>query len=171
MEDAAAGLAVDPQAIEGMVFVAYGAILMMLIAPVVFYLLSLRKALTFASPENRKMRPGLVWLNLLPPVSVIWHFYTVLKVSETITSILGNQRGDGGRFFGLAASLAWLGCWVALFWGEAAPAWVLTGRNELVLATLVLWVFYWIKVGSCNTQLQRIYNAQQAAKAESSPPA
>lgn len=171
MEDTAAGLAIDPQAIEGMVFVAYGAILMMVVAPVVFYLLSLRKALTFASAENRKMRPGLVWLNLLPPLSVVWHFYTVVKVSETITAILGNQRGDGGRLIGLAASVAWLGCWVALIWGESAPSWLLQSRGDLVLVTLVLWVFYWIKLGSCNVQLQRIYNAQQAAKVEVEPPA
>lgn len=140
------------QAAAGMVFVAYAAMLMIIIAPLLFYLLSLQKTLRLAGPANRSMKPGLVWLNLVPLLNLFWYPFTVLKVSEAIITILGRPRGDGGRLVGLASSLLIITCLTPL-------------RSELLLLfTLAIWVVHWLLIGRYNLILQRIYAAQQEAR-------
>jgi len=133
MEDAAAG----------MLLVTLAAMAMVMIAPVIFYLLSLQKTLRLAGKENQRMRPGLIWLNLIPVFNLGWHFYTVLKISETLTARLGKQAGDGGRALGVITSLLIIGCLLPSY------------RNWFALATLVLWVAYWVKITGYNVFLQR----------------
>jgi len=133
MEDAAAG----------MLLVALAAMAMVMIAPVIFYLLSLQKTLRLAGEENQRMRPGLVWLNLIPVFNLGWHLYTVLKVSETLKARFGKQGGDGGRTLGIITSLLMLGCLIPDY------------RNGFGLATVVMWVAYWVKITGYNVFLQK----------------
>jgi hypothetical protein len=133
MEDAAAG----------MLLVALAAMAMVMIAPVIFYLLSLQKALHLAGKENQRLRPGLVWLNLIPVFNLGWHLYTVLKVGETLTARFGPQAGDGGRTLGVLTSLLVIGCLLPWY------------RNWVALAALLMWTAYWIKISGYNTFMQR----------------
>ncbi|MDF1819509.1 MAG: hypothetical protein P1U54_12775 [Immundisolibacteraceae bacterium] len=132
MEDAAAG----------MLLVALAAMAMVMVAPVIFYLLSLQKSLHLSGKENQRMRPGMVWLNLIPVFNLGWHLYTVLKVGETLSARLGKQGGDGGRTLGILTSLLALGCLI--------PAY----RNYFAIATLVAWVAYWVRITGYNVFLR-----------------
>ena len=132
MEDAAAG----------MLLVALAAMAMVMIAPWVFYLLSLQKTLRLAGPNNRRMRPGLIWLNLIPVFNLGWHLYTVLKISETLSATIGKQSGGGGRSLGIIANLLVFGCLIPDY------------RNIFALATLVVWIAYWVKITGYNVFLR-----------------
>lgn len=136
MEDAAAG----------MLLVALAAMAMVMIAPVIFYLLSLQKTLRLAGPNNRRMRPGQVWLNLIPVFNLGWHLYTVLKISETLAVTIGKQSGDGGRALGIITSLLAIGCLLPGY------------RNGFAIATLIAWIAYWVKITGYNVYMQRQLN-------------
>jgi hypothetical protein len=33
------------------------------------------------------MEPGMVWLNLIPVLSLVWQFITVIRVAESLESL------------------------------------------------------------------------------------
>lgn len=50
----------------------------------IFFLLTLQKTLEAIDTSSRTMRPGLVWLTLIPFFSFIWEFIMVTRISESI---------------------------------------------------------------------------------------
>src|SRR5271166_2160891 len=55
-----------------------------MLLPMIFYLLTLQKAFSRCSPENRAMAPGMVWLMLIPLFNLVWHFIVVTNLSKTL---------------------------------------------------------------------------------------
>jgi hypothetical protein len=51
-------------------------------------LASITRVLGRISPENRRMEPGEVWVNLIPVVNLIWPVVTVERVAESIRAEL-----------------------------------------------------------------------------------
>jgi hypothetical protein len=58
--------------------------LAVLLAVMVFYLLTLQKALSRCSPENRAMAPGMVWLQLIPLFGLVWQFFNVINIAKSL---------------------------------------------------------------------------------------
>lgn len=115
------------------------------IAIEVFFILTLQKALKRCSLENQAMSPGLVWLLLVPFFSLIWIFFVVLKISESL-HIEFQQRGISaepypGKSIGLAFSIL-AACSIIPVVG------MFTG-----IASLVCWIIYWIKIAGYSNQL------------------
>jgi len=52
--------------------------------PLVFYILTLQKALNKCAPENRAMQPGMLWLLLVPLVNIVWSFFVVLNMAKSL---------------------------------------------------------------------------------------
>lgn len=109
--------------------------------PVIFYLLTLQRALARCSPVSRTMEPGMVWLCLIPFFSLIWNFFVVMALGKS----LGNEyarRGIPspeplpGQPIGLAMSIC-MCCSIIPVLGILAS-----------LAGLVLWIMYWIKIAN-----------------------
>ncbi|MGN6491134.1 MAG: hypothetical protein ACTHLE_03990 [Agriterribacter sp.] len=50
----------------------------------IFFLLTLQRTLEAIDISSRTMRPGLVWLTLIPLFSLIWQFIMVTRISESI---------------------------------------------------------------------------------------
>jgi hypothetical protein len=75
----------------------------------IFYLLTISRTLAAVSEQHRRMNPGLVWLNLIPVFSLGWHFYTVLKVRDSLVAEFRAKgiadRNNGG--FALGSRLAY----------------------------------------------------------------
>jgi len=109
------------------------------LVPVIFYLLTLQKALNRCSPENRAMAPGMVWLMLIPLFNLIWHFFVVINVAKSLGAEF-QKRGiteepKPGQtigmimcilavcsiipLLGILCSLGWLVCWI-LYWVKIA---------------------------------------------------
>lgn len=117
------------------------------IIPLVFYLLTLQRALEKCAPHNRSMSPGLVWLQLIPFFNIIWQFFVVSAVSGSLSKEYAARRlpaeGDFGRSIGIAMAILWV-CWLIPYVsGFAFIAW------------LVLWIVYWVKIAGLSGRLDR----------------
>ncbi|MEP7027785.1 MAG: hypothetical protein ABI960_04240 [Candidatus Eisenbacteria bacterium] len=122
--------------------------------PAIFYLLTLQKALNRCSPESRTMTPGLVWLSLIPVFNIVWVFFVVNALSESLHREF-TRRGmveepQPGRSLGLAyAILSILGI-IPLVGILAA------------IGALVCWILYWIKIAEYSRKLEIPWSAPVA---------
>lgn len=109
------------------------------------YLLTLSKALKRCSPDNRTMEPGMVWLNLVPCLNIVWQFVTVIRVSESLDNEFyarGYRReGDYGKNLGIA--------YCALNLVGAIPYIGVI----FSIAGLVCFIMYWVKIAGFSKQL------------------
>ena len=92
-----------------------GCLIFVLIAAVVgiaigiFYILTMQKALDLAGERHQKMKPAMVWLMLIPLFNLVWHFFVVKHVSDSIKSWAaekGAKVDDAGYTIGLIACIA-----------------------------------------------------------------
>jgi hypothetical protein len=103
------------------------------------FLWSLQRVLGRVRPENRRMEPDRVWLNLVPVFNFVWATVTVVMVAESLRNEYRARGLDGpGENYGRTPGL-WLlsllasGC---LFY----PAFL------TYPAALVVWITYWSRM-------------------------
>src|SRR5579862_234749 len=67
----------------------------------IFFFLTLSRCLSRIQPRNRDMEPGLVWLNFIPFLNMVWIFCTVNWISSSLRKEY-QDRGwrTGGETFG-----------------------------------------------------------------------
>lgn len=121
------------------------AIVLLLVLPTIFYLITLQKALSRCRPENRLMQPGLVWLNLIPVFNLIWQFFTVIYVAQSLekecTARTISCEPEPGKSVGLAMC-------IMNITGAIPYVGILTG-----IGSLVCWIMHWIKVAEYSGKL------------------
>lgn len=115
------------------------AFIFLTIFPVVFYLLTLQRTLQEISPENRRMLPEQVWLSLIPLFGIIWQYYIVSRLSDSLAlelikrNVYAGERRPAyniGMAFCILISLV-----------------IIPYINVLaMLGGLVCWVLFWLKV-------------------------
>ena len=71
-------------------------------------LASLTRILGVVRPENRRMEPGEVWVNLIPVVNMVWAAVTVERVGESVRNELkargaAKKRDSYGKTSGIIA--------------------------------------------------------------------
>jgi len=123
----------------------FGMFFLVLLLPLIFYLLTLQKALARCAPANRTMEPGLVWLTMIPLFNLIWNFFVVSALSKS----LGNEfrarqiqtDAEPGRSIGLAFAILFA-CAIVPLLGILAT-----------LAGFVLWIIYWVKISEYSSKL------------------
>jgi hypothetical protein len=111
------------------------------------FLGALVRALRRVSPENRRMEPMQVWLNLIPLFNLIWSTVTVERVAESLRNEFRERGMDGpderyGRGRGLT-TLALLTTGILLY-----PA--------LITYPLALGfgIAYWVQINSYTKRLK-----------------
>jgi hypothetical protein len=107
-----------------------------MLVPLIFYCLTLQKALNRCSPENQAMNPGMVWLMFIPVFNVVWHFLIVLNMAKSLGAEF-RKRGiaedpNPGQTLGLVM------CVAALICGPVG---------------LVCWIMYWVKIADYSSRL------------------
>jgi hypothetical protein len=123
-----------------LVFVAFvfGMILLFYI-PWVFYLVTMHKALNRVAQERRKTTHTIIWLNLIPLVQFVTHFFMVSGIADSLADEyyarklpLSDQRP--GYTMGLVTSIMlvlsmvpWLGLIFSMVF-------------------LVTWIIYWVQI-------------------------
>ena len=111
----------------------------------ILFTYSLFKCLKKVKEENRAMKPGLIWLNLIPIFSAFWIFYIIIKLQYSLEKeyLLRNTSPKNGYGFkiGLASAI--------LSWCTLIPA---IGQIT-TLATFICWIIYWIKISKCSKEL------------------
>ena len=137
-----------------------------LLVVMIFYYLGLMRALAACAPGHRSMEPALVWLNMVPVLSVAWCFLTVAAVGNSLRrehEARGLHRGGRyGKPAGFALYAVGLFS-VPVVLGGTVLAAVLGGQDHdreaftAVVSTLgavgvlgtvqaVLFVVYWVQV-------------------------
>lgn len=110
-------------------------------------LLTFSKALSRCKPRNRTMEPGMVWLNLVPCLNIVWQFLTVIRVSESLKNEFYDRgwddRGDFGKGVGIAG--------LCLNIAGSLPIPIV--QMVLGLASLVCLIMYWVKVAGYSKEL------------------
>lgn len=115
--------------------------------PLVFYCLTMQKALRLAGPNHREMEPGMVWLLFIPLFGLVWHFFVVRNVSNAVmrwAAQNGQEVGDGGWSLGLTACILFC-CGIIPLLGVLAS-----------LAGLIIWIIWWVKVADFNARMARV---------------
>ena len=105
----------------------------------VFFLITLSRALRKCSLSSRTMEPGLVWLLLVPFVNLVWQFFVVSALSNSLgnefrTRGIVNVEPQPGKAIGIAMCVC-------------SACSIIPVLNLLALpAHLVLLIIYWVKI-------------------------
>jgi hypothetical protein len=130
----------------GLVFLAIGVVVG------VFYCLTLQKALTRCSPENRAMAPGMVWLLFIPLFNLVWQFIVVINVAKSLGAEFKKRNiaveADPGKMLGIIAGVL----------GIIPSVGGLFGLNPQIgglfgLGALVCFIIYWVKIAGFSNKL------------------
>lgn len=117
----------------------------------VAFLASLDRAVKRVEPENRRLDPGMVWLNLIPLFNLMWMIVTIERVGESLRNeyvARGRHRFSEsyGKSAGLAAML--LTGTGFLFGVFAAPCMLI-----FWFFAFIYWVVYWAQIAGYSRRL------------------
>ncbi len=143
------------------------------IATFIAYVWNLHLLLRRCAAENRTMRPGLVWLQVVPVFGAIWQFWVVRRLSSSLER---EYRSRGwpvasapGRSLGLAKAIVdavALIHVIAFFWivtslanigptlDQVAFTYLFFVAGLLQLASIVLWGAYWATLSKYSSGLR-----------------
>ncbi len=132
------------------------AVCILWLIPTIFYLKTLQDTLKEISEENRRMPPANVWLLLIPLFNVVWIFFVVKAISESLYLEyakygIGNSEKPT-HSIGMAMAILQI-CFIIPFAG---------------LAAFICWILYWIKVNDCRKEIINIHNNSTLAQGEKS---
>jgi hypothetical protein len=112
----------------------------------VLYLMTLSNTLKAVSEENQKMKPGAVWMMLIPGFGLVWQFMVVKALSESLKAEY-QKRGlpdDGNNYaHGTGITSAILNCCSMIPYLGALVA----------IVGIVFWIIYWSKMVSYKNTL------------------
>ena len=130
----------------GAAFILLGILSMAIVIVVaVFFLLTLRKALSRCQPQNRAMSPNSVWWMLVPIFNVVWQFYLYIKIAESLEREFQQRsvevEAKPGRTLGIFAGICSI-CSVIPVAGMV-----------ISLVGFICWVVFWVKVSNLSSQI------------------
>ena len=111
-------------------------VIAIMLVPMVFYCLSLQKALNRCSPECRAMNSGMVWLIFIPLFNIVWQFMVVLNMAKSLAAEF-QKRGmaedpNPGQTLGMVMCIGNLIC------GPVG---------------LICWILYWVKIAGYSNKI------------------
>ena len=84
--------------------VGYGAaqliLLLAFLIPAILFLRTQQNVLSAIWPENRRMHPGLVWLQLVPLFNYVWVYFVVRRIADSLVKQYAAFQSDS--IFGIA---------------------------------------------------------------------
>ncbi len=116
----------------------------------IFYCLTLQKALSRCSPQNRTLSPGLVWLYLIPVFNLVWHFFIVINLAKSLHAefVSRNMVEEPEPRTG-----DWPGHVYPECWSRGIP--YLGGLAGI--AGFVCWIIYWVKIAGFSGKIAQPY--------------
>lgn len=142
----------------------------------VLFFLTLQKALRRCSVPNRTMSPGLVWLQWIPFFNLVWQFFVVKAVSQSLENEF-RSRGiyttpRPGQSLGVARCVLQVCGFLCLFFLTLRVF-----RYGLVpllgLSLFIVWIVYWVKIADLSRQLAvpaGMYGSTPSSSYPSPPP-
>lgn len=149
---------------QAMSFLVVALIIIGAIVLVIFFNLTLQKAMNAVSEKNRAVNPaGLIWLNFIP-LCGLNNIWTVIYGILACTSI---NKDAQQKIAPLALAIAYpivgaIAYAIAIFTNimmqegkmsesEAAPVFIVMG--VLSLATMILWIIFWVQLNNAKNKL------------------
>jgi uncharacterized membrane protein YgcG len=130
----------DPQAVAAAVAamtipIMIGSVIGLLV--LIFFILTLSKALSRVSERNREMSPGAVWLMLIPCFGFIWEFVVIIRLAsslkkEFIERGIHSEGESYGQGLGIASVI------LRIFCGPVG---------------VICWIIYWVKIAGFSARL------------------
>ena len=106
--------------------------------PLIFYILTLQRALEAVDQTMRPVAPGLVWLLLIPLFNFIWIFFLVVWITKGFEKMWQAGRLTTQTSAGFGVGIAYGVCWALC---------LIPGLNLLLMIpALVLWILHWVQV-------------------------
>ena len=128
----------------------------LLLFVVIAFLLTLSKCLGKIQRRNRTMEPGMVWLNLVPCLNIVWQFITVFRISDSLRNEYDDnnwpEQGDYGKSLGLSALVFNFVSSVINNVVQVPAVSVVVG-----IVSLTLWIMYWVKIAGFSRQIDRFW--------------
>jgi len=120
-----------------------------LLIPIIFYLISLQKAMNSISLEKKPFAGGLVWLTFIPVLGVIWLLVFIIITSISLKRQLKNKdlSGDGGFGVGIAFVACTIGSIIFISSKQYAVI------SIIGLASFILWIIHWVKITKARNAL------------------
>lgn len=75
-------------------------VFVLFLVPMILFLLTQQNTLKSIRPDNRRMQPGEVWLQLIPLFNIVWQFIVVSRISESIRNEINDRTNNS--FLGAA---------------------------------------------------------------------
>lgn len=117
-----------------------------MLLPKIFFLITLQTTFQQVKPENRKMEPALVWLDLIPVFNLIWNFFIVSYLADSLKTEFAQRNINAGEERpGNGIGMTWCilnCCGIIPFLGFLT-----------VIAGFVCWIIYWVKVADFKSKL------------------
>ena len=128
------------------------------VIPAIIFFLAQQRTLQAIRPVNRRMRPGQVWLQLIPIVGLVWQFFVIRRISDSISDELNTPIDDaifaettipaGHRpTYNVGILYASLYC---IFVIPFPPLL----KSIVALPGTVAWIIYWVQLSRCKKQLK-----------------
>jgi len=141
-------------------------LLLVFIIPAILFLVTQQNTLKAIQPENRSMSPGQVWLQMIPLFGLIWQYFVVIRISDSIRAEINSWAKD--TIFGAEGSQAvnfsssrptyGIGLAMCICWSSYAFL-ILIGIRGLAglgsLGGLVCWIIYWVELAQAKNKVQR----------------
>jgi hypothetical protein len=136
-------------------------LLLLFLVPAILFLITQQNTLRAVAKQNRKLEPGMVWLQLIPLFGMVYQFIVVSRISQSLQrefnswgsddSILGYadsesvEIGNSEPTYALGIAYCTLFCCSIIpFLGPFAS-----------LAGLVCWIIYWVKLAEYKAKVTR----------------
>ena len=144
-------------------------LLVVVLIPAIFFLLTQQNTLKAIRPENRLMQPGLVWLQFIPFVGQVWQFIVVTKIAGSIKQEMESSGEDSILGIADAMSVDELRTKptfnIGITYCSLNIIYILLnlltrGRTSTLLGLLALvgmifWIIYWVQLAGWKKKLQR----------------
>ncbi|OGC07930.1 hypothetical protein A2V82_16810 [candidate division KSB1 bacterium RBG_16_48_16] len=130
-------------------------IILLLLGVPIFYLLTLRKALSRCSVECRTMSPNSVWWDLLPLYNLYWQFVIVKNIAESLSNEFRKRNIAVESKPGFGVGLAM--CILTLL-AIVPPIRAIAGTGAFIF-----WIVYWATIAVfsaklVNRQVKKLFN-------------
>jgi hypothetical protein len=114
------------------------------------YCLTLHRALSRCSPQNRAMSPRLVWLVLIPIFGLGWQFVVVVNLAKSLHTEFVYRNMAAPANPGMHLGLAMCTLELVGLASRSAPDSLALGIILIVLggASFICWIVYWVKIAS-----------------------
>jgi hypothetical protein len=133
----------------------------LLYIPLIFYLLTLQKALSRCSPASRTLSPGLVWLLPIPFFGLVWHFVIVTSLAKSLHNEFTKRNINEAQNPGLGVGLAMcISVVIGIMSRHLGPPGIVADvlPGVFAIAALVCWVDYWLEIRGYSAGLQNAVN-------------